>query len=63
MQVLARLQHALAFPIPVTTIFRCPTPALLTNKLNLMREPEIDALAAELEKLPPEERSRLLNDL
>jgi acyl-CoA synthetase (AMP-forming)/AMP-acid ligase II/acyl carrier protein len=62
-QVLTRLQHAWGFPIPVPTIFRCPTPALLANKLDLMREPEIDALAAELEKLPPEERARLLNDL
>jgi len=62
-QVLTRLQHALGFPIPVPMIFRCPTPALLANKLELMREPEIDALAAELEKLPPEERARLLNDL
>ena len=40
-----------------------PTPALLANKLDLMREPEVDALAAELEKLPPEERASLLNDL
>jgi acyl-CoA synthetase (AMP-forming)/AMP-acid ligase II/acyl carrier protein len=62
-QVLTRLQHAWGFPIPVPTIFRCPTPALLANKLDLMREPEIDVLAAELEKLPPEERARLLNDL
>jgi acyl-CoA synthetase (AMP-forming)/AMP-acid ligase II/acyl carrier protein len=62
-QVLTRLQHALGFPIPVPMIFRCPTPALLANKLELMREPDIDALAAELEKLPPEERARLLNDL
>jgi acyl-CoA synthetase (AMP-forming)/AMP-acid ligase II/acyl carrier protein len=62
-QVLTRLQHAWGFPISVPTIFRCPTPALLANKLDLMREPEIDALAAELEKLPPEERARLLNDL
>jgi acyl-CoA synthetase (AMP-forming)/AMP-acid ligase II/acyl carrier protein len=62
-QVLTRLQDALGFPIPVPAIFRCPTPALLANKLDLMREPEIDALAAELEKLPPEERARLLNDL
>jgi acyl-CoA synthetase (AMP-forming)/AMP-acid ligase II/acyl carrier protein len=62
-QVLTRLQHALGFPIPVPMIFRCPTPALLANKLELMREPEIDALAAELEKLPPDARARLLNDL
>ena len=62
-QVLTRLGQSLGFQIPVPTIFRCPTPALLANKLDLMREPEIDALAAELEKLPPEERASLLNDL
>ncbi len=62
-QVLTRLGHSLGFQIPVPTIFRCPTPALLANKLDLMQEPEIDALAAELEKLPPEERARMLNDL
>jgi len=62
-QVLTRLGQSLGFQIPVPTIFRCPTPALLANKLDLMQEPEIDALAAELEKLPPEERARMLNDL
>jgi len=62
-QVLTRLGQSLGFQIPVPTVFRCPTPALLANKLDLMREPEIDALAAELEKLPPEERARVLNDL
>jgi len=62
-QVLTRLGQSLGFQIPVPAIFRCPTPALLANKLDLMREPEIDALAAELEKLPPEERASLLNDL
>src|SRR5436190_3871621 len=62
-QVLTRLGQSLGFQIPVPAIFRCPTPALLANKLDLMREPEVDALAAELEKLPPEERASLLNDL
>ena len=62
-QVLIRLQDALGFPIPLPMIFRFPTPALLANKLELIRETEIDALAEELGKLPPEERARLLNDL
>jgi oxalate---CoA ligase len=62
-QVLTRLGKSLGFQIPVPTVFRCPTPALLANKLDPIREPEIDALAAELEKLPPEERARLLNEL
>ena len=63
MQLLIRLGQSLGFQIPVPSIFRCPTPALLARKLELMREPEIDALAAELEKLPPEERARLLKEL
>jgi oxalate---CoA ligase len=62
-QVLTRLQRALAIEIPVPTIFRCPTPALLAKKLDLIKESKIDALAAQLEKLPREERARLLNDL
>ena len=62
-QVLTRLEQALGFQIAVPTIFRCPTPALLANTLDLMRAPEIDALAAELEKLLPEERARLLSNL
>jgi acyl-CoA synthetase (AMP-forming)/AMP-acid ligase II len=62
-QVLTRLQHTLGFTIPVPTMFRWPTPALLAAKLELMREPEIDALAAELEKLPPRERAKLLEEL
>ena len=62
-QVLTRLQHALGFSIPVPTIFRCPTPALLASKLELMRASEIEALATELEKLPPDERARLFDNL
>jgi hypothetical protein len=62
-QVLTRLQHILGFTIPVPTMFRRPTPALLADKLDLMRGPDIDALAAELEKLPLQERAKLLNEL
>jgi acyl-CoA synthetase (AMP-forming)/AMP-acid ligase II/acyl carrier protein len=62
-QVLTRLQQTLGCPIPVPTMFRCPTPALLASKLDLMRETEINALAAELEKLPPQERAKLLKEL
>lgn len=62
-QVLARLQQALDIQIPVPAIYRCPTPTLLASKLDQMRKPEIDSLAAELEKLPAEERAKLLNDL
>jgi len=63
-QVLTRLGRSLGFEIPVAVIFRCPTPALLASKLDeLMRESEMDALVAELEKLPPGQRARLLNAL
>ena len=62
-QLLTRLQNSLGFQIPVPTIFRCPTPALLASKLEQMKEPRIEALAADLEKLSPEEIARLLNDL
>jgi len=63
MQVLTRLQQTLGRAIPIPMIFRCPTPALLAGKLDGMPEPDLEVLAAELEKLPPEERARLLNDL
>jgi len=62
-QVLSRLQVSLGFSIPIPTIFRAPTPALLGAKLDLMGNQEIDALAAELEKLTPEDRALLLLDL
>lgn len=62
-QVLTRLQSALGFAIPVPAMFRCPTPALLAAKLESMREAEIDGLAVELERLSPEERARMLDDL
>lgn len=52
-QALTRLEQALEFKIPVSVIFRCPTPALLAAKLEQMRDTEVDVLAAELETLPP----------
>jgi acyl carrier protein len=63
MQVLNRVQGALALEIPVETIFRFPTPALLADNLNRLKDPDVDALAAALERLPDEERARLLSDL
>ena len=62
-QVLTRLQHALGFAIPVPALFRHPTAAQLAAKLDALKRSEIDGLAAELEKLPPAERARLLHDL
>lgn len=62
-QVLSRLQVRLGFPIPIPTIFRSPTPALLAGRLDLMIDLEIATLAEELEKLPPEESARLLVEL
>ncbi len=62
-QVLARLEQALGITVPVPSLFLFPTPALLAGKLDQMREPEIEALAAELEKLPPDELARLLDGI
>lgn len=61
-QVLTRIGQSLGFQIPMPTIFRCPSPSQLAGKIELMRQPDIDMLAAELEKLSPEERARLLDD-
>jgi acyl-CoA synthetase (AMP-forming)/AMP-acid ligase II/acyl carrier protein len=62
-QMLVRLQSALGFKIPIPTIFRCPTPALLANKLEQISHSNIDALADELENLTDEEVASLLKDL
>ncbi len=61
--MLVRLQSALGFKIPIPTIFRCPTPALLANKLEQISHSNIDALADELENLTDEEVASLLKDL
>jgi hypothetical protein len=62
-QVLTRLRENFAHDLPVPLLFRLPTPALLGGELDrLAAESEIESLAAALEKLPPEERDRLLND-
>jgi acyl-CoA synthetase (AMP-forming)/AMP-acid ligase II len=62
-QVLTRLDQSLGVQIPVPFFFRFPTPAQLASKLDEMRKPEIDVLTAELERLSPEERTKLLNEL
>jgi acyl carrier protein len=62
-QALASLQQELGLSLPISTIFRNPTPALLAGLLDLMLQPEIDNLATALEKLTPEERTRLFDDL
>ena len=62
MRVLARIRPHLSREIPVTTLFRYPTPALLGLELSRMQEAEdeLDALAGELLNLPPDEVARLL---
>jgi acyl-CoA synthetase (AMP-forming)/AMP-acid ligase II len=62
-QVMSRLQQALGVPTPVPVMFRCPTPALLAEHLELGKQRDIEALATELEKLPPAECARLLDGL
>ncbi len=62
-QVLTRLRQVLEMPIPVPAMFRHPTPALLAGHLEELKQPEINALAAALENLAPEERVRLLDGL
>jgi oxalate---CoA ligase len=63
MQVVTRLIKALGVEIPPTALFRRPTPALLATELaRLQEEQEIESLAAELQKLPPEEAARLLKE-
>ena len=59
-QAVNRLQQALGFEIPVATVFRHPTPALLAGALLRLREADLEALVAALEALPAEERERLL---
>lgn len=61
-QVLNRLSQALEFQVPVPLMYRHPTPALLGSQLEQIHGTEIDALTAELEKLSPEQRSRLLDE-
>jgi acyl-CoA synthetase (AMP-forming)/AMP-acid ligase II/acyl carrier protein len=62
-QVVARLMNALGLEIPPATLFRRPTPALLGVELaRLQEEREIDALAEQLRKLPPQEVTRLLDE-
>ena len=61
MQVVARLVKSLALEIPPTTLFRRPTPAQLAAELfRLQEELEVQILAVELGRLPPEEVARLL---
>jgi acyl-CoA synthetase (AMP-forming)/AMP-acid ligase II/acyl carrier protein len=62
-QVVARLMNALGLEISPATLFRRPTPALLAIELARLREEhEIDTLAEQLRKLPPEEAARLLDE-
>ena len=61
-QAVNRLQQALGFEIPVATVFRHPTPALLAEALVRLREADLEALAAALEALPADERERLLRE-
>jgi len=63
MQVLVRLEQLMALELPVSLLFRQPTPALLGAVLDeLIAVREIDQLARALAELPEEERASLLNE-
>ena len=61
-QAANRLQQGLGFNVPLDTLFRFPTPALLAGALERLREADLDALASALEALPEAERERLLKE-
>jgi acyl-CoA synthetase (AMP-forming)/AMP-acid ligase II len=61
MQVVVRLSRSLGIEIPPTILFHCPTAAALAAGLSrLQREQDIATLAVELQKLPPDEAARML---
>lgn len=62
-QVLIRLKQRLALELPVSLLFRLPTPALLGARLEeLIAAREIDLLAAALTALPLQEQATLLDE-
>lgn len=63
MQAASRLRDALGIEVPVALLFLYPTPALLGAELErLAAEAQLASLEQELEKLPPDEAARLLED-
>lgn len=63
-QVTSRLGARLGLDVQVIAVFHHPTPASLAPELDrLCGAVDIADLAAELEKLPPEERDRILDEL
>ena len=63
MQVLVRLGQAMALELPVSMLFRWPTPALLGAAVDeLISTREIDQLASALAELPEDEQASLLNE-
>lgn len=61
MQAVSRLREALGLEVPVPLVFHYPTPAALALELDRrLDESNLATLAAELEKLPPEEMEQLL---
>jgi acyl-CoA synthetase (AMP-forming)/AMP-acid ligase II/acyl carrier protein len=61
-QVASRLREALGMEIAISVLFQSPTPAMLGREIErLNAEQGTDGLAVELEKLSPEELSRILN--
>jgi acyl carrier protein len=61
-QAASRLQEALGMEIRISILFQSPTPAMLGREIERLKaEQGTDGLAMELEKLSPEELSRILN--
>ena len=61
-QVLARLRSTTQRELPVSTLFRFPTPELLAQEISRHDEADIDELADELATLSSEEIDRLLTE-
>jgi aryl carrier-like protein len=61
-QVAVRLAQSLSLDISPVILFHHPTVALLAAELGRLQQTQVDALAAELARLPPEAAERMLRE-